>query len=260
MIRTDEGLNQTREALRLLEESLASQVRSMPSLHPDRLGMVTDPVVYDIRKLRAEIDDFIGLTAAVFARADVWLRFEGPGIEPDYIPSRILTALVDTLRAGVQATAEFLHQEANGARPAAQLARACDLRLVGWIPGKVQIGLLLPEGIASANEETSIYSQARRALAVYLQAASWVGSEETVDSLEEAFPDLPLRRLVSHQVARLVPGPESGVDLVELAGKGLNRGPALLRPKSQERIHAALAEAAEAARDHAEGVLTRKGS
>lgn len=185
MIRTDEGLARTREALSILERSLVSLKPEMPSFHPARLVMLTDPIVFDIRKLRAEIDEYIGLTTAAFARADLWLRLEGPDLEPDYAASSIVTSTIDSVRTGIEALAAFPGLSPYGPFAPVDLAAACDLRIIGWMPGKLEVGLMLPELIPPVFDEGSVHAQARRALKVYLRAVYWVGAPAEGDRLEQ---------------------------------------------------------------------------
>ncbi len=244
MIRTDDQLQRTREALIDLESSLASLKPEMPIFHPARLVMWTDPIVFDIRKLRAEIEEYIGLTMAIFARADLWLRLEGADLEPDYAASSIVTSAIDSVRTGILALAASPGLSAHGPFGPVDVADACDLRIIGWMPGKLEVGLMLPELIPPVFDESSVHAQARRALKLYLQAVSWVGTPAEQDRLEQEIPDPELRRLALQQVGRLVPKPSSPLELVEVASKHIKQGPMRLRPEALERIHAAVSSAA----------------
>jgi hypothetical protein len=62
MIENEQQLRQTPEALRDLETSLAALNRQKSAIHPDRYMLMAEPVVEHIRRLRAEIDSFIGMT------------------------------------------------------------------------------------------------------------------------------------------------------------------------------------------------------
>lgn len=64
MIQNDDQLKRTREALIELESSMASLHRKKATIHPDRFALMAEPILEHIRRLRAEIDEYIGLTAA----------------------------------------------------------------------------------------------------------------------------------------------------------------------------------------------------
>src|SRR5207247_1306394 len=95
-------------------------------------------------------------------------------------PTSVVTAFLDAFRKGVQVVAEFISTGQLTTRPTSDLKRACDLRVVGFEPGSLKIGMRLPEpdqddaGQADGDEEPL----AERALAEYLQVASWVASEQ----------------------------------------------------------------------------------
>jgi hypothetical protein len=69
MILTDEQWSRTREALLHLERALKALNRERSTLHPDRYRLMAEPILDDICRVRAEIDDYIGLTAALEAGA-----------------------------------------------------------------------------------------------------------------------------------------------------------------------------------------------
>jgi hypothetical protein len=62
MIENEQQLRQTQEALRDLETSLAALNRQKSAIHPERFALMAEPVAEHIRRLRAEIDSFIGMT------------------------------------------------------------------------------------------------------------------------------------------------------------------------------------------------------
>jgi hypothetical protein len=69
MIQTDEQWARTREAIFHLERALKALDRDRVNLHPDRYRLMAEPILDDIYRLRAEIDQYIGLTAALEAGA-----------------------------------------------------------------------------------------------------------------------------------------------------------------------------------------------
>ena len=70
MIETDEQWARTREALLHLERALKALHQDRGNLHPDRYRLMAEPILDDIFRLRAEIDQYIGLTAAL----EAWAR------------------------------------------------------------------------------------------------------------------------------------------------------------------------------------------
>src|SRR6266404_5638381 len=123
-----------------------------------------------------EVDEYVGINAAVTETASLWMKLEGEEIEPSDAPTSVVTKMLDVLRVGVQAVAEFLSRGAMGIRPTAQIKDACDLRITAWVPGSVKVGLRLPEIDPTLPQE--IRYEAERALNLYLQTATWVASED----------------------------------------------------------------------------------
>jgi hypothetical protein len=63
MIQTEAGLKSTQEALALLEGMMFRLYQEKEKHHPRQYyAMMADPLVDEIRKLRAQIDEGIGLT------------------------------------------------------------------------------------------------------------------------------------------------------------------------------------------------------
>ena len=65
MIQNDAQLNQTREALIHLESAMALLARDKTSIHPSRFALMAEPLVADIRRLRREIEAYIGIDAGI---------------------------------------------------------------------------------------------------------------------------------------------------------------------------------------------------
>jgi hypothetical protein len=254
MIRNDAQLAQYREALGPLERSLALLQRDRAQLHPDRYALMAAPVLDDLLKLRQDIDDYLGVTAAIHASVPLWLKLEGPDLSLDDAPSSVVTSLIDILRIGVQTVAEYLVKGAVGARPTAKLKEACELRLAAWQPGSIQVGLQLPVLDPDLFEEMELSKMARDALRIYLIGAAWVGSEEEVHQLASVLPEAEQRRVVLNQIARLIPRPRGRLETVELSGR-LVSGSVRLCRKSRQRVREAIKETVHEEIVRAEGIL-----
>src|SRR6266478_3923567 len=145
MIENDEQLNQTKAAITNLEAAVASLKREVLPINPARFALMAEPAVDQIRQLRVDVDEYVGINVAVIETASFWMKLEGEEIEPGDAPTSVVTKMLDVLRVGVQAVAEFLSRGAMGIRPTAQIKDACDLRITAWVPGNIKVGLRLPE-------------------------------------------------------------------------------------------------------------------
>lgn len=145
MIENERQLEQTRAAIIDLERAVAALKRDVLPLNRTRFALMAEAPVAEIRELRRQIDLYVGINSAIVEEAELWMKIEGPTIEIGEAPNSVVTALLDILRRGVQSVAEFMQRGAVGNRPTASLKEACDLRIVDWLPGSVQVGLRLPE-------------------------------------------------------------------------------------------------------------------
>ncbi|HLG18095.1 MAG TPA: hypothetical protein VJH03_26875 [Blastocatellia bacterium] len=255
MIENDEQLDQTRIAIAHLETGLSALKREVLPLNPARFALMAEPALDHIRELRRQVEEYVGVTSAVSQGAELWMRLEGPEIELGDAPTSVVTAMLDILRLGVQSVAEYLQRGAMGVRPTASLKDACDLRIVGWMPGSVQVGLRLPEITTEAVDGMDLREQARKALRLYLDASNWVAGEDDASELERLIPEAEQRRLLLNQIARLVPRPRGAAELVELSGRSVASGPIRLRRSARARVRNALSHGAQEHLVTAQGLL-----
>ena len=69
MIQNDEQLKGTQEALAIVEHMVAAIRRKKSSMHPSQFRVMVEGPIEDIRRLRREIDEYLGLT---FTPAEPW--------------------------------------------------------------------------------------------------------------------------------------------------------------------------------------------
>ncbi len=84
MIQTDEQLRRTREALTCVEASLAALSRRRAEVHPARFALMAEPILDELHRLRAQIDEYIGLKDATDAVAAA--AASGVGDRPAHQP------------------------------------------------------------------------------------------------------------------------------------------------------------------------------
>lgn len=88
MIENEEQLTQTRLAINDLESALAALKREVLPLNPERFALMAEPIVDHIRELRSQVEDYVGMTAAL----QVWQRHgnvPGPVIDSGADQSRL---------------------------------------------------------------------------------------------------------------------------------------------------------------------------
>ena len=67
MIENEEHLTHTRLAINDLESALAALKREVLPLNPERFTLMAEPIVDHIRALRSQVEDYVGMTAALQA-------------------------------------------------------------------------------------------------------------------------------------------------------------------------------------------------
>jgi hypothetical protein len=240
MIENDDQLHRTRNAVNDLELALAALKREVYPINPQRFVVMAEPVVDQLQELRREIDEYIGVASVIGREAEVWLGLQGPDIALGNTPTSVLSTMTDLLRRGVQIVAEYLQRGSVGARPTAEIKQACDFRIIGLAPGSLNVGLRLPDPSDLNVDNDEALQQAWKALDLYLRAVEWVGSEDDIELLETEIPDNDERRLLLSQVARIIPRPRGGVEVVSFSGRSLKDKTVRLNRQNRERVREAI--------------------
>jgi hypothetical protein len=85
MIKTDAGLESTRRALFHMESAMAALYKDKAKIHPDRYALMAEPYLTEIRNLRQEIDDYIGVTDATAAVSEFERKMGGIPNAEDFL-------------------------------------------------------------------------------------------------------------------------------------------------------------------------------
>lgn len=83
MIVNDEQLQQTQHAINNLESGLAALKRDVLPLNAARFALMAEPVIDQIQELRAQVEEYVGITAAM----KVW-QSQGHSMMPDPVAER----------------------------------------------------------------------------------------------------------------------------------------------------------------------------
>ena len=77
MIENDNQLNQTRLAINDLEAAMAALKRDVLPLNTERFAVMAQPIIDNIRELRQQVEEYVGITAAI----QVWQLRDNPPAE-----------------------------------------------------------------------------------------------------------------------------------------------------------------------------------
>jgi hypothetical protein len=241
MITNNEQMDQAIEQMGRMYRALASLRRDILPLNPRNFALLAEGPVDEIRKLEEQIDEYSGRAAAQEHDSDVWLRVVGPPQDLPEVPTSLVTALLEALRKGLQAIAEFASAGQPTTRPAGALEHACDLRIVAFRLGGPGIGLRVPDPGDYDWREHEEPALVRQALGRLLQVADWAGSDAPPEALESLCPDPRERRVILDALAPLVPPPGGDTERLEVSGKSAPRGRTIsLTRGSRPRIDQAI--------------------
>jgi hypothetical protein len=241
MISNNEELAQTLEAMGYMYRALASLRTEVLPKSPQWFALMAEGPVDEIRRLEEQINEYSGRAAAEVHESDAWLAILGPARDWPEVPASIVTALLEALRQGVQAVAEFASTGQQTASPTGQLARACDFRITTFRPGGTGIGLRIPDDGQLDGGGHEGPSLIRQALGRLLQVAEWVGSEAPPEALEVLCPDPHERRVILEALKPLVPRPHGDVERLEVSGRAAPRDRTIsLTAASHKRIDQAI--------------------
>jgi hypothetical protein len=241
MITTEEGLNLALEQLGRVYKALAALRSEHPQASESWLALMSEGWIDQAQQLRREIEQYAGVKAFEESEAELWLAVEGRGIAEGKAPTSVLTAILDALRKGVQAVAEFLHGGQLARRPPSALQKASDWTVLALHPGSLKIGVRLPDEPGHPEMWEGTVPDVRRAVREFLDVAAWAASEEIPEALATRIPDLAKRRLLLNSVKPFVPRPRGTVESVTITGRlASSTGPIILTRAASGRISLAI--------------------
>jgi hypothetical protein len=239
MIRNDEGLAQALEAMGDMHRALVSLRNDILPKNPRNLAVYAEGPADEIRKLEEQVNEYSGRWAAEEHFSDVWLRIVGPPQDWPEVPTSIVTALLEGLRRGVRAIADFASARQPTTLAAGALERACDFRITAFRLVGPCIGARIPDDLDGCEPEEQ--SLVRQALGRLLQVADWVGSDAPPEALQDICPDPRERQVILDVLRPLVPPAGGDVERLELSGRAAPRGRTIsLTRASRQRIDQAI--------------------
>lgn len=247
MIKSEKQLEIVREQLASAQAALDSIRREVRPKSEKMYQLMAESYIDMVLSLRAEIDAYLGI-APIPETADVVISLEGARVALGRISAGAVTRFIDTFRRGLQSTAEVL---ASVSRPETARRRerwiesACDLPIVGLVPGSVRILLGQPvvEGLVTDYEQEAFNG----AIDVLFDALAWAGDSRKEDSAS-AFADLDAekRQSILAVVTRLLPPRSGPIEQVSFQRRtGSDEGSyfrrAILTRESRDRVKHELA-------------------
>lgn len=234
MIRNEEELKMTRKQLERVEAALAAlRVRVHP-LNPQRFGLMAEGFVYQIRNLRGEIDEYLGVSEAQAAQVDLLLRLIGPRVHLGSVPTSVVTQMLDQLRQSLAAIGNRVRSGPSW-RPGRRhpiLEALCDPSIVSWEAGSVRLGLDLPIYVQPSlpGVPGSVEADVAQAAGLLVDGLA-VGATGAIPA---SLKDEDLRRFVLGRVIKLAPSGRGPLAALEVSGR-LVQAPEPYRLDSRSR-------------------------
>lgn len=223
MIENEEQLDQSRNALRLLESALSALRHRIAGVNPDLFRAMAQTYLQDINQIRYEIDEYIGINLADEARASVWMSLEGETLSGLDVSSHLLSNWLGRLRRSLQNVSYYLatHRILETGRPDRKLFDATDPHIVALSQGSVKIGLRLPSTFIQGNffqdDRTGEPPSAQRAIGRMLDMAIWAQSNEA-ELPSQIFPDNDETAILASQLMNIVPSGRGIVKSIKFTG------------------------------------------
>ena len=223
MIENEEQLDQSRNALRLLESALSSLRRRVASTNPNLFRAMAQTYLEDIGRIRREIDEFIGVSLAEEDKAEIWMALEGESLSGMDVSSRLLAEWLGRLRKSLQNVSYYLstHQFLESGRPDKLLLDATDPHIVSLAHGSVKIGLRLPSPFIQNNlfpdDTIAEPPSAQRAISRLLEMAIWAQSNQN-NLPTELFPDNDETTILASQLLNIIPSGRGIVKSIKFTG------------------------------------------
>lgn len=241
MINNDKEYKSARQALEHVESSLIELYKDIYDKSPERYFIMAEPYLDYIKKLRHDIDSYIGISLAEEKSVPLWIRITGPNIGSNNISSALLSKFLDNFKMGVQRIADYSieHTILKKGRPKKEISNLCDFN-VKIMPGSLRIGFSFPFPIGQKTlEHETIENPVEQAVKKFLKGASWaVGLDK--NKIENIFPDEKERRLILNQIDKVTPVKESDYSTVEFKGKIIDKDTIILTDYANKRIQKAI--------------------
>ena len=245
MIENEEQYQQSFTILQRLEAALASLRRRVEPVNPELFQAMAQTYIDEISEIRNEIDEYIGVNAAIEARAPLWFSLEGLGLKSTEISSRLLANWLSKFRVAVQNIAEYIETEQLiSGRPSADLLSKTDPKLVTIRSGSIKLGIKFPnsytQGELFQENDNSPTSLPHKAVDRLLQLVAWVDSDQN-ELPRNLFPDDTETTILANQIISLVPSKRSVVKTLRFSGALVPHPTSLyvnleVRPKLQRII------------------------
>ena len=220
MISNDQELAQTRVVLQNLEEALLSLKSSVQERNPALFEAMAQDYLRNIKSLRAEIEEYVGVTDLESSIAPLWLTVGGENIGLWSTAAGIWEETISRIRKSVLSLSKHLMESSLPYLTPEQISALplVDFKIVGAQPGSLRIGLDFVTPGQGELFEREAPNFSRDALQKILLVGNWLAQNGSVDDLNRQIPNEHERNYIVSKTAPLIPSRKSKVAYLELSG------------------------------------------
>lgn len=213
-----------------LENSLLD-IKLKTENNPLMFNILANPYVKQIRELRQQIEEFIGVPQEV-PLTDLIVRISGEHIGKGRAPISVVASTLKNVRSAISNTYASLIGVTDFNNLPKHITEACDFSLLGTAEGSIQLILQSPSKEVSLLGEEEL----SKVFEIIYQAAEWAIEERPKEELEEILPNKEGFNNVLKNLLKLTPPKEDDrVDSIHLYGQ-LMKKDIILTNKTREYI------------------------
>lgn len=192
--------------------------------------------VSELRKLRSEIDEFVGVDAAIEGASDFIFRLESARDLAGMAPASIVTKGIAALQRGLQRVGEFVvrsNAAERGEHAAMRIADQFELELVAANPGSFRVGLRVRPvpSLFALRDSDKMAAVGRLASVLRL-----VSRGDNLEHLGNELPDVNVRLQVLQSLKEVAPPRQKADYAIELSGRSLGNDHVILDRRTRQFI------------------------
>jgi len=142
MIENEKQCEQSIRILSRLEVALAALRKKIEPSNEELFQVMAQSYVKEIREIRKDIDNYIGVDIAKEYSAPLWMTLEGTTLNSTFMPTSLISTWLNKFRIVIQNISEFIDtQKIPTGRPSAFVCKVSEPKLIAIHSGSIKFGL-----------------------------------------------------------------------------------------------------------------------
>lgn len=173
MIRTKNELIYTKEQINKLENIVMSLKEKLLPERESQYNAMAGIYIKKIESFRKEVDDYLGVSTYKTSNIDLHMHIEGPSIGYGSVPSSLIASCLERFKKGLQGIYVTKNDIKLNRNTPKDIRDICDLRLVNFQPGSINLSFEVPKQQISLDRESIDNS-----IQVYFDLINWISSDD----------------------------------------------------------------------------------